>query len=57
MSDAGPDQSRTEGADTEVAGLESDQGQHRPGSVLMLLRESVIVIGMALFLSLIVKTG
>ena len=56
MSDAEPDQSRTEGADTDVARLESDQGQHRQGSVLMLLRESVIVIGMALLLSLIVKT-
>ena len=56
MSDAEPDQSRTEGAETDIARLESDQGQHRQGSFLILLRESAIVIGMALLLSLIVKT-
>ena len=56
MSDAKPDQNRAEVADTDIARLEGDQGQHRQGSFLMLLRESVIVIGMALLLSLIVKT-
>jgi len=40
----------------DVAHLESDHGQHRQGSFLLVLRESAIVIGMALLLSLIVKT-
>jgi len=56
VSVAEPDQSPAEGAEADVARLESDQGQHRRGSFMMLLRESVIVIGMALLLSLIVKT-
>jgi len=56
VSVAEPDQSPAAGAEDDVARLESDQGQHRRGSLMMLLRESVIVIGMALLLSLIVKT-
>ena len=35
---------------------EPDQGQPRRGTLMMVLREAGIVIGMALLLSLIVKT-
>jgi signal peptidase I len=51
-----PGQSQPEGAETNAVYSETDQGQHRQGSILLLLRESAIVIGMALLLSLIVKT-
>ena len=56
MSVTEPDRSQPEGADADVARFEADQSQHRQGSFMMLLRESAIVIGMALLLSLIVKT-
>ncbi|MEO8555995.1 MAG: signal peptidase I [Actinomycetota bacterium] len=56
MSVTEPGQSQPEGAENQPASFEADQGQHRQGSFLLLLRESVIVIGMALLLSLIVKT-
>jgi signal peptidase I len=39
-----------------VSVTETDQSQHRRGMLLPMLRESVIVIGLALLLSLIVKT-
>jgi signal peptidase I len=48
-----PDQSLNGGPAAE-SGV--DPGEHRRGSFLLLLRESVIVIGMALLLSLVVKT-
>jgi len=51
-----PGQSQPEGAETNAVQSETDQGLHRQGSILLLLRESAIVIGMALLLSLIVKT-
>jgi signal peptidase I len=51
-----PDQSQPGGTDDDAAGFETDEGQHRQGSFLLLLRESAIVIGLALLLSLIVKT-
>jgi len=51
-----PGQSQPEGAEANAVYSETDQGQHRQGSLLLLLRESAIVIGMALLLSLIVKT-
>jgi signal peptidase I len=55
-----PDPGMSEGAEGQTQGdvalFETDEGQHRRGSFMMLLRESVIVIGMALLLSLIVKT-
>jgi signal peptidase I len=51
-----PDQGHHGGADGDVARPETEQGQHRGGSVILILRESAIVIGMALLLSLIVKT-
>jgi signal peptidase I len=51
-----PGQSQPEDAETKPVQLEMDQGQHRQGSFVLLLRESAIVIGMALLLSLIVKT-
>lgn len=60
MSLTEPDQGLPEGAERDAGGdaaqFETDQGQHRQGSFILLLRESAIVIGMALFLSLIVKT-
>ncbi len=56
MSVTEPGQSQPEGAQTNAVSSEMDQGQHRQGSILLLLRESAIVIGMALLLSLIVKT-
>ena len=56
MSVTEPDQGGSEGTESDVARFEADQGQHRQGSFMMLLRESAIVIGMALLLSLIVKT-
>ena len=56
MSVTDPGQSQPEGAETNAVYSETDQGQHRQGSILLLLRESAIVIGMALLLSLIVKT-
>jgi signal peptidase I len=39
-----------------VSVTETDQGEHRPGTLLPMLRESGIVIALALLLSLIVKT-
>ena len=56
MSVTEPDQSPSRGAETHVQRLETDRGQHRRGMLMPILRESVIVIGMALLLSLIVKT-
>jgi signal peptidase I len=56
MSVTEPDQSPSRGAETHVQRLEADRGQHRQGMLMPILRESVIVIGMALLLSLIVKT-
>ena len=44
------------GPEGDVARFETQDGQHRRGAFLLFLRESVIVIGMALLLSLIVKT-
>lgn len=54
MSVTEPDQSQPEARVEQPSPTE--RGQHRRGSFTMLLRESVIVIGMALLLSLIVKT-
>jgi signal peptidase I len=43
-------------ADVAADGSETDHGEPPRGAMLMLLRESAIVIGLALLLSLIVKT-
>lgn len=40
----------------DVARFEADPGEHRRGSLILLLRESTIVIALALLLSLIIKT-
>jgi len=51
-----PDQSQPGSTDHDVERFETDEGQHRQGSFVLLLRESAIVVGLALLLSLIVKT-
>ena len=56
MSVTEPDQSQPGGVDAEVAQFETDEGQHRRGSFILVVREAAIVIGLALLLSLIVKT-
>ncbi len=56
MSVTEPDRSLPEGAEVTVERSETDGGDPPHGTLLMLLRESVIVIVLALFLSLAVKT-
>ena len=56
MSVTQPDQGRPDGADVAVERSETDQGQPLRGTLMMMVRESAIVIVLALFLSLIVKT-
>ena len=56
MSVTEPDQGLPDGAEVAVERSETDQGEPPRSTVMMLLRESVIVIGLALLLSLIVKT-
>ena len=56
MSVTEPDRSLPEGAEVTVERSETDAGEPPRGTLLMLLRESAIVIVLALFLSLVVKT-
>ena len=60
MSVTEPDRGRLDGAAGASQRSETDQGEPqsepRRGAFILLLRESVIVIGMALLLSLVVKT-
>ena len=56
MSVTEPDQGLPDGAEVAVEPSETDQGEPPRSTVMMLVRESVIVIVLALLLSLIVKT-
>ncbi len=56
MSVTEPEQGLPHGAEPAVEGPETVQGEPPRGTLMMLLRESTIVIALALLLSLVVKT-
>ena len=56
MSVTEPNRGLPDSAEVAVEGPETDQDQPARGTLMMLLRESTIVIALALFLSLVVKT-
>jgi signal peptidase I len=56
VSVTGPDRDLPDGAEVAVEGSGTDKSEPPRGTLLMLLRESTIVIVLALLLSLIVKT-
>ena len=56
MSVTEPDRSLPEGTEVTAERSENDGGEPPRGTLMMLLRESAIVIVLALFLSLVVKT-
>jgi signal peptidase I len=51
-----PDRGLPDGAKVAVEGSETDEGEPQQGTLMMLLRESTIVVVLALLLSLVVKT-